>query len=612
MKKTDPVKEDSFAELIDQAMWELDGDPEWIQSIEPEPFDPSVSMLVDLAEQRRHEAFYRDEIIEQIMSVLIGMNKPNVLLTGPAGSGKTNIVEELAFRLADPKRRLPAKLKGRRIYALKLSDLVSGSNLVGDLESKLSSLLNYLQYPSVNAILFLDEIHMLYCSEAYRKIAQILKPALSRGTLSVIGATTTQEAKALEEDPAFSRRFTRIPVDELTAEQTACIIERIYPAMEKHYGIKLLPEDDLAAQLVRIADESLAAGSHRPDNAVTLLDRTIAIQLVKRNRKSLRLTAAMAEMTALRIASGNSREKAFNERALRKSLGRIRGQNDILEELIRVIRLYDLHIRPRTKPLTFLFAGPSGVGKTETARILSSEYFGEKPIILNLSEYSSDATVNRILGSPAGYIGSNSNKEMPFDKLESNPYQLILLDEFEKSCREVQRLFLSVFETGFLTTSFGKQIDFRKTIIIATTNAGCAARAGKFGFGAGSGKDSLTVSGLSEEMDVELLNRFSHRFTFQHIDRSTYIAILRDIYKKELSLLNTKHLGKSCIRLLLHGMNDQVLEELAAASYHPEFGARPAETAVIDYIDSLISESVRLSGTDAGIDAPGNTTGQNL
>ena len=296
----------------------------------------------------------------------------------------------------------------------------------------------------------------------------------------------------------------------------------------------------------------------------------------------------MVEETAIKISSGNSKVRKFNEDLFRKELSVIHGQDGILDEFIKVIKLYDLHLRPRKKPLTFLFAGASGVGKTEVTKILANNYIGEKPIILNMAEYHSSASINRIIGSPAGYVGSDSSAELPFDALDSNPYQVILLDEFEKCDRSVQRLFMSVFDEGVLKTNSGNTIDFSKAIIIATTNAGCTDRKNHIGFGVSDEMEDLSVSDLSQYFDVELINRFSHRYTFNNISRSVYTEILADIYKRELAQIDLKKLGIGQSRYLPQELDKKRLELLAEKSYVPSLGARPALTTVTEYIDNTV------------------------
>ena len=554
-----------------------------------DPFDtePSIdNLLYDLAEGKHTKTEFRDDVIKQMMSVLISRDKPNCMLVGPAGCGKTKIVEELAHRIAGH-----CMFKGYKIYAVNLSDIVSGTGLVGSLEAKVRSLIDFFEDENNRAILFLDEVHMLFGgSESYNKVAQILKPALSRGRIKVIAATTTQEVKRVDNDPAFNRRFTRIMVDELTKFQTQEILFSSYLEAYSHYKVIIEMDSNVRKSVVDIADEFCSSGSHRPDNAITLLDRTIAEAVLKKGRmyEKIKITTEMVEETAIKISSGNSKIRKFNEDSLRKDLSVIHGQDDILGEFIKVIKLYDLHLRPRKKPLTFLFSGASGVGKTEVTKILAANYIGEKPIILNMAEYHSSASINRIIGSPAGYVGSDSSAELPFDVLDSNPYQVILLDEFEKCDRSVQRLFMSVFDEGVLKTNRGNTIDFSKSIIIATTNAGCTDRKNHIGFNASEGTEDLSVSDLSQYFDVELINRFSHRYTFNSISKSVYTDILADIYRREIAQIDLKKLGIGQSRRLPQELDEIRLEALVERSYVPSLGARPAHTTVTEYIDNTV------------------------
>ena len=555
-------------------------------------FDVS-EILTDMSQSHHSPTLYRDAVISQIMAVLISRDKPNALLVGPAGSGKTNIVEELAARVSKGGRNIPKRLRKCKIYSISMSEIVSGSGLVGDLESKVSSLIEYLEDPKNRAILFVDEVHMLFSGETYKKVAQMLKPALGRGSFMMIAATTTQEVKKIDEDPAFNRRFTRVLVDELTKEQTIDIVEHTIPELQKHYGVKIANDERMAELIVNIADEFCSVGSHRPDNALTLLDRTIANHVVAGRKNTVALSRERIEETAYRMTSGNSCMRRLDEESLREKLSGIRGQEEIIEKIINVIRLHDMHVRPRTKPLTFLFAGPSGVGKSEIARIISNEYMGEKPIVLNMAEYNSPASMNRIVGAPAGYAGFDSNSELPFDKLDTNPYQLILLDEFEKCDRSVQRLFMSVFDEGVMKTNIGKEIDFSKAIVIATTNAGCTECARPFGFGKQEIGSDLTVSELAEYFDVELLNRFSHKYTFAVIGRDTYKEIVRDTYRRVVSELDRERTGPVFGRIIEAGEDEKTIEMLTEKSYQPMLGARPALTIVTEYIDHLLLDTAK-------------------
>ncbi len=594
----DIVKYDGIDGISDTFDYEpVKIDLPWDDDIVVEYSDIEIEdLLQDMGTERHSKTLYRDEVIKEICAILISENKPNALLIGPAGSGKTHIIEELARRIKRKNKSVPRKLQGYTIYSLNLSDIVSGSGIVGDLEKKVKKLINYLEYDKRKAILFLDEIHIFFGGETYKKIAQILKPALSRGKIMVIGATTTQEVKSIESDPAFSRRFTRVVVDELTKEQTEKVLVSTIKGMEKHYGVRIGFDQTMAKLIVRTADEFCSVGSHRPDNALTLMDRSVASRVIELESKvppddqieAIVLDAKLVEETAFRLTSGNSSIKQFDEKAFRKSLGCIHGQDDILDDITKVIKLYDMHLRPHDKPLTFLFAGPSGVGKSEVSKILAKEYTEEKPIILNMTEYSSTAAINRIIGSPAGYIGSDSNRELPFDILDSNPYKVILLDEFEKCDKSVQRLFMSVFDEGVMMTNFGKEIDFSKSIIIATTNAGCTEISGNIGFETDDESKNLSITDLSEYFDTELINRFSHIYTFHSITKPVYAQIIRECIEKEVNSLNLDKVSDDVVKRIRANIKDDTVNMLCERSYNIKLGARPAMTAIRECIDDMV------------------------
>lgn len=562
-------------------------------------FDPET-MLFDLAEARKTETKFRENILSMMMSVLISSDKPNALLCGPAGCGKTKIVEELAYRLKNSENIVP-QLKGYRIYALQLSDIVADSGLMGDLEKKVKMLINYMSDQDEKRILFIDEIHMLFQEKAYRIVAQILKPALSRGKIKLIGATTTQEANLIDSDPAFCRRMTKIIVDEADHEQTVEILLSMNQHFASHYNISFALSRSKAEHIVDIAVEFCYSGSHRPDNAITLLDRSIASAVVKNasdKKMKITLTDRHIKETAFRMTSGHSTPHAFNERAFHRDLSAVCGQEAIIDDLVNVLKLHSLHIRPTKKPFTMLFIGPSGVGKTEVAKIIAKNCAGEKPITLNMSEFYYDAGINRIIGSPAGYLGSDSNVELPFDKLKSNPYQVILLDEFEKCDRSVQRLFMSVFDEGILTTSQGNVIDFSKSIIIATTNAGCTAKSRSIGFNSDSTSETQLISDLSNYFDVELINRFSQKYTFSEISRSVYKKIVEKRLASEIKVIKRLRPELNIDSLFSADELAKAVDKITADTYNVKSGARPAVTAVSKFIDSkLLSHFSRMAKT---------------
>lgn len=559
---------------------------------------------------------FRDNVIRQTLSTLICKNKPNALLIGSAGVGKTKIVEDIAYRLENNDMLIPDKLKGFTVYELPISHIVSGSSLLGELEQKVHDVVAFVSNPKNKAILFIDEIHQLLDSRGdhYSKIAQILKPALARGDFHCIGATTLQESTSLSKDPAFNRRFSRIIVDELTQTQTVEILRHSLPGYLKHYDNKFSISDDTIESIVPIADQYVSIGSHRPDNALTLFDRTIANEILARKIKETELTeklsnpdpnivqaaqqalqalAAMPSVTiseskirntAIRMMKGNAEQENIDFDALKRKLSRIKGQDNVIDNILRVIKNHDKGLFPSKKPVTFLFTGTSGVGKTEVTKIIAETITGKKPIIINMTEYSHSAAINNIIGSSAGFVGSDSKSELPFDCLESNPYQIILLDEFEKGHREVQRLFMRIFDEGFLQTNRGTTIDFSKAIIIATTNAAHKEVKKTLGFGeTKSVSKSSEVEDLKKWFDAELINRFEHIINFNSISADTYIEIIKDIYAAE----SVRIMKLSHSYVLKPEIDDADLQRMRD-EYIEDFGARPAFNIVREYIENQL------------------------
>lgn len=574
------------------------------------PMDFDISdLMINYNEKFKNSDFamFRDEIIEQTLAILIGKDKPNTLLVGAAGVGKTKIVEDIAMRIENDHPSIPSALLDSTIYELPLSNLVAGSGIVGQLEEKVNAVVDFISDPDNKAILFIDEIHQLINGNpSYDKIAQILKPALARGDFRVIGATTLQEAQNFLDDPALNRRFSRVIVDELSRNQAIEILKSAKASYMKHYQNKISISDDILENLAIVADQYAKAGSHRPDTALTLLDRSCADAIIAKNiqintalaqnnqtianalkqNPIIPITEKQIRKTALKLMTGHNQKDDIDKTKLENALSSIKGQDKILEKIENALIRDDLKLYPRLKPLTFLFAGKSGVGKTEVAKIIANELTSVKPITLNMTEYHSPASINRIIGSSAGYVGYDSKAELPFDILESNPYQVILLDEFEKADRSVQRLFMGAFEEGYIKTSKGQIVDFSKSIIIATTNASHTVnKSNPIGFGATQEEESTkeVVSRLKEWFDTELLNRFDHIFNFNELDKEIYKTILQSIYTKDIERI--KRESQRTITLN-DTLTDDELDELTKKTFVPDFGARPAKKAIREFIEN--------------------------
>lgn len=581
--------------------------------------DDIMSLFINYNEkfQNAQNVMFRDKIIEQLLSILIGKDKPNALLIGPAGTGKTAIVETIAKMLATDDPLIPTQLKGYTIWELPLANVVAGASLVGQLEENVKMVIAKMEDPNEKAILFIDEIHqILGDSQTYTKIAQILKPALARGNMHVIGATTLQEANAMAKDPAFNRRFSRVLVNELTRPQTVEILKHAKPSFVQHYFNQVIIDDALLDMVATLADQYRPIGSHRPDNALTLLDRTVGEAVVNRqvkvtylqnqvkndpsdvmsanmlqalqNNPQISITENQIKKTAIALATGNSKRDTIDMTLVKQEFARIKGQDDAVQTSIKMIARRESNLFPNTRPVTMMFIGPSGVGKTEIAKIIAHELTGQKPIILNMTEYSDESTINRIIGTPAGYIGSDSNTELPFDELESNPYAVILLDEFEKAHTSVQRLFYTVFDEGNLTDNHGKVIDFSKAIIIATTNAGFQEIKHTMGFGATKkDKETASIEELSKFFDPALINRFTYKVQFNTISKDIYREIVANTYEKEAKRIKTDNMRIQ----IPDTLSDQDLDDLTEKTYHEAFGARPAFNAVKEFIEDMVFQT---------------------
>lgn len=552
-------------------------------------------------------ALFRDEIVTQTMSIISSSRKPNALLVGPAGVGKTAIVEEIARRIANKEASVPPQLANTTIYELPIATLVAGAGVVGDLENRITEIIKFAQDANNDALLFIDEIHLIADSNntTYAKIAQILKPAMARGYIRVIAATTMGEAKKLDDDPAFKRRFSSVIVDELTREQTRQILDIVLPGMLGHYQNKVTVAPDVLDDIVMTADRLMSTG-HRPDTAITLLDRALshsvishhaAIQeaLASGNTTSAQmlqqithipLTAKRLNTIAMLLVTGQSQPPHLDATALQTELSRLRGQEEVLPRIVDALRRRELNIFPSTRPTSWLFAGASGVGKSETATIISSMVTGQKPIILNMAEYHDSASINRIIGSPTGYVGSDSAKERPFDTLASNPYRVIVLDEFEKADMSVQRLFLSALDTGEIQMANGPAVDLSRCIVIATTNAGRQKLSGsQMGFG--DHKHSMSKQSLTKELqksfDAELLGRFDDLIAFMPLGADDYAQILRDEYNRQVARICAERPDLS-----FDPIDDDTIARLVDETWLVDQGARPAIRAIRALIEDML------------------------
>lgn len=563
-------------------------------------------------------ALFRDEVIEKTVGILSTQKKPNALLVGDAGVGKTQIVEEIANRIVD-KDPIVSKMLDKTIYELQISNLVAGKSFVGQLEQALKDVIDFASDAENKAILFIDEIHQLMDSRdsTSEKIAQILKPALGRGDLHVIGATTTSEATSFLKDPAFNRRFSRAIVPELSVDNTVEILRAIQPSLEKHHNV-IIRDEDLEKAVI-LGDEYKRSGSHRPDTAITLVDRAMADARIERlkleinpdptmkiflqhNPKAI-LDEHQLKKSGIELAAGDSSYIDDQVERLEYNLdNKIIGQDEAKETLLNAVKRQQLNLVSRKRPASFLLAGLTGTGKTEMAHQLADAMYGDDNnlIYINMSEYSNPASLTRITGSSEGYIGSDSKRELPFDSLESKPYQIVVLDEFEKAHTDVQRFFMQALDNGVVQSNRGVDIDFTRTIVLATTNAGVETLSQKtVGFGqqgntlAQTASSADIIRALSESFDVELLNRFEQIVSFKAMSKEDYMKILAVKYNSIIkeAQKNRQDLIFSPLHIELDTADQyDFINEIADETYQADLNGRPAERSMRKYIeDTLIN-----------------------
>lgn len=579
----------------------------------PGPTIPDSLLNFNDRYKNKSNCKFREDVIDQTLSVLIGQEKPNPLLIGEAGVGKTKIAEELAHRLANNHVTIPDLIKGSVIFGFQPSNLVAGTGIRGQLEEKVKELLEFASDKKNKAILFIDEIHMLFSGDpSYEQISQILKPALSRGDIKVIGATTMSEAQKLYKDPAFERRMQSVIVNELTEDQSLEILESIAPTTSSRYNTIPLTTD-LLRFMVDMSQKYSNGKSHQPDASVTLLDRVCAQLHVKRKRdienakdpntgnpqllQILQTTPIVVNETNIEgIAVSLLRGHASNptvdyDEATTEIKETVLGQDEQIDFVMSKIKGRSLGLFETTKPLAFLWAGNSGTGKTELAKQLAKRIVDTELIIINMNELSESHHTARLIGAPAGYVGYDSMQELPLDPLKTNPYRVILLDEFEKAHREVRRLFMSALDEGYMKTARGERIRFDKAIIIATTNEGFSNKKEPVvGFGQQIVKENnlnATLDRFGDTFEPEILNRFQNNIVgFNDITKEVYATILQNVYKKRLEYIATKK--PKYRKRFADELDETTLQTLVDQSYVKKFNARPSQATIDNYIESQI------------------------
>ncbi|MDW8299996.1 MAG: ATP-dependent Clp protease ATP-binding subunit, partial [Anaerolineae bacterium] len=524
----------------------------------------------------------REREIRMVARTLMRTKKNNPLLIGDAGVGKTAVVEGLAYNIVQGS--VPQPLRNRRIVQIEIGTLLAGTSLRGEFEERLVSILGEVrQNPEI--ILFIDEIHTIVGAgdtvDSNLDAANILKPALSRGEVTCIGATTHEEYRtAIAQDPALERRFRTIEIGEPSPADTLLILTHVQDRYAKHHGVQI--QSDALQAAVTLSTKYLH-NRRQPDKALDLLDEACArvvtqtglIADVPRIVTAEAVAEVLSEWTGIPVAqltADDRRKYARMEEVLR---ARVIGQDHAVSAVAGAVRASRAGLSNPNRPIgAFLFLGPSGVGKTELAKALAAFLFGNENALLrfDMSEFHDEHTVARLIGAPPGYRDSQRGGQLT-EALRRRPYCVVLLDEVEKAAPQVFDLFLQVFDEGRLTDARGGTVDARHAVWIMTSNIGTAElQRGSMGFTGTAAVSADYQAALQRFFRAEFLNRLDEIIIFNPLDEETLSRIL-DL---QLSDLRTRLLDQ---HLQLH-LTPEARAFLLQRGYSPAKGARPLRQAI--------------------------------
>lgn len=580
----------------------------------------------------------RDEEIIRVIEILNRRTKNNPVLIGEPGVGKTAVVEGLAQKIVDGD--VPHKLQGKQVIRLDVVSLVQGTGIRGQFEERMQKLMEEIRKRE-DIILFIDEIHEIVgagsAGDGNMDAGNILKPALSRGELQLVGATTLNEYRIIEKDAALERRMQPVKVDEPTVEETITILKGIQKKYEDYHHVKYT---DAAIEAAANLSNRYIQDRFLPDKAIDLLDeagskmnltlnfvdpkvidqRLIEAENLKaqatreedfekaayfrdqiakykemqKNKVTDQDTPIISEKTIEHIIEqktnipvGELKEKEQSQLIhLAEDLkAHVIGQDEAVDKIAKAIRRNRVGLGTPNRPIgSFLFVGPTGVGKTELSKQLAIELFGsaDSMIRFDMSEYMEKHSVAKLVGAPPGYVGYDEAGQLT-EKVRRNPYSLILLDEVEKAHPDVMHMFLQVLDDGRLTDGQGRTVSFKDAIIIMTSNAGTGKAEASVGFGAArEGRTNSVLGELGNFFSPEFMNRFDGIIEFKALSKDNLLQIV------ELMLADVnKRLSSNNIHL---DVTDKVKEKLVDLGYDPKMGARPLRRTIQDHIEDAITD----------------------
>ena len=580
----------------------------------------------------------RDEEIVRVIEILNRRTKNNPVLIGEPGVGKTAVVEGLAQKIVDGD--VPHKLQGKEVIRLDVVSLVQGTGIRGQFEERMQKLMNEIRSRQ-DVILFIDEIHEIVgagsAGDGNMDAGNILKPALARGELQLVGATTLNEYRIIEKDAALERRMQPVKVDEPTVEETITILKGIQKKYEDYHHVKYT---DDAIEAAAVLSNRYIQDRFLPDKAIDLLDeagskmnltlnfvdpKVIDQRLVEaenlkaqatrdedfekaayfrdqiakykemqQNKMVNQDTPIISEKTIEHIIEqktnipvGDLKEKEQSQLiSLADDLkAHVIGQDDAVDKIAKAIRRNRVGLGTPNRPIgSFLFVGPTGVGKTELSKQLAIELFGsaDSMIRFDMSEYMEKHSVAKLVGAPPGYVGYEEAGQLT-ERVRRNPYSLILLDEIEKAHPDVMHMFLQVLDDGRLTDGQGRTVSFKDTIIIMTSNAGTSKVEANVGFGAArEGRTNSVLGELGNFFSPEFMNRFDGIIEFKSLSKENLLQIV-DLMLEDVN----ERLATNDIHL---DVTDKVKEKLVDLGYDPKMGARPLRRTIQDHIEDAITD----------------------
>jgi ATP-dependent Clp protease ATP-binding subunit ClpA len=559
----------------------------------------TVNLSVEADEGRIDPLIGREKELERTIQVLCRRRKNNPIYVGETGVGKTAIAEGLALRIHEEK--VPEPLQGAIIYSLDMGALLAGTKFRGQFEERLKAVLKALQ-KQPGSILFIDEIHTIVGAGATTggsmDASNLLKPVLQSGRLRCIGSTTYQEYKAsFERDRALSRRFQKIEVGEPSVEDTVLILQGLKSRYEEHHDVKY---DEDAIRAAAELSAKYINDRFLPDKAIDVVDETGAADRLRGEKeRTHRVTATDVEAVVAKIAkipqksvSHSDREALANlEPALRSV---IFGQDPAIQELVSAIKLSRSGLRAPEKPIgSFLFSGPTGVGKTELAKQIA-RVLGVEFLRFDMSEYSEKHTVSRLIGAPPGYVGFDQGGLLT-DAVRKHPYSVVVLDEIEKAHPDLFNILLQVMDHATLTDNNGRKADFRNVVLILTTNAGAREMSSKT-IGFGGGEQLIDTSKAKEAIErtftPEFRNRLDGWILFSGLGPETILKVV----DKEVGLLQAQLSDKKVSLELTPAARGWLAEN----GYDPMFGARPMARLVDQSLKKALAEALLFGALQAG------------